>query len=272
MCRGFPGVSEKEVVHAATLANAHDFITAFPDGYQTDVGSLGSKLSGGQRQRIAIARTLIAKPKILILDEATSALDSKSETKFQDLLEQTKHTRASIVIAHRMRTIRNADEIIVLDNGGVVERGNHESLVAHGGAYAAMVMEQGHEEHDKNGDAGDDAIDEEHPSAPDSPQRDAVRVKSNESQKSLTTPDAAVAEPTKKGKKVNETAEEKAQRVAEGKAARAWAWSFNKQDRGWIWIGMVCACIHVLYYIDVFSGVYVAYTVTKEFSWRRTYG
>ena len=131
--------TDEEIVAAAKSANAHDFIMGFPDRYETQVGALGGKLSGGQKQRIAIARIMIGSPDILLLDEATSALDTVSEAKFQDLLSETKHTRATVVIAHRLSTVEDADEIIVMDHGVVVERGTHATLLAKKGKYFNMV-------------------------------------------------------------------------------------------------------------------------------------
>ena len=139
---GKSDATDAEIREACRVANAAEFIEAFPDAYKTEVGSLGGKLSGGQKQRIAIARTLISKPKILLLDEATSALDSKSETKFLELLEETKADRTTIVIAHRLATIRNADEIIALGQGKVIERGTHDELVAKKGFYFNMLNTQ----------------------------------------------------------------------------------------------------------------------------------
>lgn len=148
---GKEGATQAEVEEAAKFANAHDFIMQFPDGYQTEVGSLGGKLSGGQRQRIAIARTMVAKPKILLLDEATSALDNKSEAKFQAALDSSKGDRTTIMIAHRLSTVRNADEIVVLDGGVVVERGTHDELKDKKGRYFAMLNE---DEEDASADGG----------------------------------------------------------------------------------------------------------------------
>lgn len=126
---GKPGASHQQIVEAARKANAYDFITSFPEAFQTRVGERGVQLSGGQRQRIAIARAVLKDPKILVLDEATSSLDSESEQLVQQALDELMKGRTSIVIAHRLSTIRNADKIVVLDKGHIVESGTHEQLM-----------------------------------------------------------------------------------------------------------------------------------------------
>ena len=127
--------SEKDVIHASQAANAHDFISGFPDGYQTMIGEKGINLSGGQRQRIAIARAIIKDPRLLILDEATSALDSESELLVQQALSRLFTGRTTLVIAHRLTTIQEADQILVLNKGVIVEAGTHTSLLQQEGLY-----------------------------------------------------------------------------------------------------------------------------------------
>src|SRR5688572_145470 len=135
---GMENVREEDVVNAARVANAHDFIIQTEGGYQATIGERGSKLSGGQRQRIAIARAVLKNPPILILDEATSALDSESEKLVQEALTNLMKNRTSIVIAHRLSTIQHADEIIVIQNGHIIERGSHDVLIGQGGLYKKL--------------------------------------------------------------------------------------------------------------------------------------
>jgi len=135
---GRPEASADEVVAAARAAQLHDFIERLPDGYQTMVGERGLKLSGGEKQRVAIARALLKNPPIMIFDEATSALDSKTEQAIQSQLEQAAIGRTTLIIAHRLSTVMNADEILVLEHGCIVERGDHRSLLDANGAYAQM--------------------------------------------------------------------------------------------------------------------------------------
>ena len=128
----------EEVMAAAKVANAHEFIKASEEGYETNIGDRGGKLSGGQRQRVSIARAILANPPILILDEATSALDTESERLVQDALENLMRNRTTIVIAHRLSTVVNADEICVLKQGVIVERGKHDELLAKNGHYKKL--------------------------------------------------------------------------------------------------------------------------------------
>ena len=125
---GRPGAGEAEIIEAARQAHAHEFVSAFPDGYQTLVGERGVKLSGGQRQRVAIARAILKDPAILILDEATSSLDSESEGLVQLALDRLMENRSTFMIAHRLATVRRADRILVIQNGMLVESGTHSEL------------------------------------------------------------------------------------------------------------------------------------------------
>jgi subfamily B ATP-binding cassette protein MsbA len=137
-----PGASLDEVIEAARAANAHDFIAALPDGYDTLLGDDGLQLSGGQRQRLAIARALLNDPRLLILDEATSALDSESEALIQEAVDRVTRGRTTFIIAHRLSTIRGADRIVVLEQGTVVEDGRHDDLMAQEGTYARLTRLQ----------------------------------------------------------------------------------------------------------------------------------
>jgi ATP-binding cassette subfamily B protein len=143
---GRPEASEDEVVEAAKSAHIHDFIASLPDGYETSVGERGLKLSGGEKQRVAIARALLKDPRILIFDEATSALDSKAEKAIQAELDRIARGHTTLVIAHRLSTVMDADQILVMDHGRIVERGTHRVLLAAGGAYAQMWALQQQEE------------------------------------------------------------------------------------------------------------------------------
>jgi subfamily B ATP-binding cassette protein MsbA len=135
---GCADATDAEVQAAARAANAHDFIAAMPEGYDTVIGERGVRLSGGQRQRIAIARALLRNPPILILDEATSALDTESERLVQQAIDELLHDRTVLVIAHRLSTVRQADLILVMQDGRIVQRGTHDELMAEGGMYRRL--------------------------------------------------------------------------------------------------------------------------------------
>ncbi|MFB5088512.1 ABC transporter ATP-binding protein [Psychrobacillus sp. PGGUH221] len=139
---GNPNATDEEVIEAAKAANAHDFIMELPEGYETKVGERGVKLSGGQKQRVAIARVFLKNPAILVLDEATSALDLESEALIQDSLERLAKDRTTIIVAHRLSTITHADNIFVIENGEVVENGNHHNLMNHKGVYYNLFQIQ----------------------------------------------------------------------------------------------------------------------------------
>lgn len=134
------GATEDEIIEATKAANAHNFISALPHGYETSVGERGLQLSGGQKQRIAIARAILKDPKILLLDEATSALDAESERVVQDALDRVMGERTTVVVAHRLTTIKGADIIAVVKNGVIAEKGRHEVLMKiNDGVYASLV-------------------------------------------------------------------------------------------------------------------------------------
>ncbi len=139
---GRPGASLEEIIEAAKIANAHDFIMETPEGYKTNIGDRGMKLSGGQRQRLSIARAVLKNPEILILDEATSALDTESEMLVQEALNNLLKGRTSVVIAHRLSTIHNADKIFVIDQGEIAEEGSHTELMEQGGIYKHLIEMQ----------------------------------------------------------------------------------------------------------------------------------
>ena len=139
---GKPDATREVLIQAAKAANAHDFIMQLPEGYDTEIGERGVKLSGGQKQRLALARAILADPRILILDEATSSVDAETEFLIQQALERVLEGRTSLVIAHRLSTVRNADKIIVLDQGRIVEVGQHDALLQSGGLYSQLYKRQ----------------------------------------------------------------------------------------------------------------------------------
>ena len=139
---GKPTATDEEIITAAKRANIHDFVMTLPDGYDTQIGERGVKLSGGQKQRLSIARVFLKDPAILILDEATSALDNTTEVLIQKSLDELCVGRTTIVVAHRLSTVRNADEIAVITEGKVTEQGTHETLMAKGGIYKDLYSLQ----------------------------------------------------------------------------------------------------------------------------------
>jgi ATP-binding cassette subfamily B protein len=158
---GRPEAGEGELVAAARAAKIHDFIMSLPEGYETRVGERGLKLSGGEKQRVGIARTLLKNPPILLLDEATSALDTQTERDIQDSLKRMGEGRTVITIAHRLSTIADADRIVVLEKGEIVEEGRHEALLARGGRYAAMWERQSAEDGEAAAGAAEDETDDQ---------------------------------------------------------------------------------------------------------------
>ena len=139
---GRPDATDDEIVDAAKMANAHDFIMNLPEGYDTEVGERGVKLSGGQKQRLSIARIFLNNPPILILDEATSALDLESEAIIQEALDVLSKDRTTLIVAHRLSTITHADKIVVMENGQIVETGTHQELIQKQGAYEHLYSIQ----------------------------------------------------------------------------------------------------------------------------------
>jgi ATP-binding cassette subfamily B protein len=155
---GRPQATHEEVLDAARAAHIHDFIMSMPDGYESKVGERGLKLSGGEKQRVAIARAILKNPQVFVFDEATSALDSRSEKAIQGELERIAQYRTTLVIAHRLSTVVDADEILVMDHGRIIERGTHRALLERDGAYAQMWALQQREEAERIEHETDDAL------------------------------------------------------------------------------------------------------------------
>jgi subfamily B ATP-binding cassette protein MsbA len=151
-----PDATDEEVREVSRIAHCDEFVSGFPQGYDTIVGERGVKLSGGQRQRVAIARAILADPRILILDEATSSLDSESEALIRDGLQSLRHGRTTFVIAHRLSTIESSDQILVIEGGEIVERGTHRQLIAMNGRYRQLYDKQYGMERDRFINPGED--------------------------------------------------------------------------------------------------------------------
>jgi len=171
---GRPDASMTDVENAAKMANAYDFIMAQPEGFETKVGEKGTQLSGGQKQRVAIARAILKDPKILLLDEATSALDAESESLVQDALDKLMKNRTTIIIAHRLTTVRNADKIYVLHHGKIAEEGDHNTLLENGGIYANLVSKQLYERDTKENET---KLTKKTKKKGKQPQKDSVKTK-----------------------------------------------------------------------------------------------
>ena len=163
---GTPHATRADIERASRVAHAHEFIEGFEHGYDTIVGERGVRLSGGQRQRVAIARAILANPRILLLDEATSSLDSESEAQIQDGLRKLRHGRTTFVIAHRLSTIRSADQILVLEDGRIVEQGTHAELLALGGRYRQLYDRQYNFETDRFVNPGEELAAADEPAEP----------------------------------------------------------------------------------------------------------
>ncbi|KAF2194218.1 ATP-binding cassette transporter ABC4 [Zopfia rhizophila CBS 207.26] len=235
------------VTDAAKIANAHDFISNLPEGYETNVGERGFLMSGGQKQRIAIARAIVSDPKILLLDEATSALDTKSEGVVQAALDRAAKGRTTIVIAHRLSTIKTADNIVVMSRGRIVEQGKHDDLLVKRGAYYNLVEAQ------RIAQATEKKVDEEEVSeasaTDEKPDKSLTREKSHGSQKSMHDPDdfEVKLKRTQSGKSESSVAIAKKKKEQEPEYS-LWTlfkfiWSFNKKEWHVMLIGLLFSIV-----------------------------
>ena len=227
----------EKVIAAAKLANAHDFISAFPQGYDTDVGSNGTSMSGGQKQRIAIARALVKRPAVLLLDEATSALDAASERLVQESIDQLQQSKqqTTIVIAHRLSTIRGADQIAVVKDGVIAEIDKHEELVEKCGIYAELIRLQLTGADEEKLSAGHDETCED--SEESKGQVGNMSGKSERNQLGSDTVDDAVAVDPAKAAAQEEVSKEEKQRLSR------WMWSLVREQWHWFALALLGAAV-----------------------------
>ena len=262
------GDTEKQremIENAARMANAHDFISALPEGYQTAVGERGFLLSGGQKQRVAIARAIVSDPKVLLLDEATSALDTKSEGVVQAALDRAAQGRTTIVIAHRLSTIKHADNIVVMQTGKIVEQGTHDNLLDQRGAYYNLVEAQriAAEQQKEAAEISDEEVDAEKEAQLEASSSEGVddtenmstlkrivssgsarlsRTRSTDSQQSRVKLSRTQTGKSVTSIEMSKRKEEKAKEYSLGRLMKV-VWSFNKDDKLRMVIGFLCSVV-----------------------------